>query len=118
MRLEQERNYREPKVGSWWLAVGWVWLSAPESRMPVITLQFAIGEIPQPPAHQRMEDRLKVASHGGRNKLRPSREDNLRQPGTVNAAIGSENRLAEARDYGRDGRAAWRFQLVNDIVRV
>ncbi len=65
-----------------------------------------------------MENGLKVASGDGRNKLRPSRKDNLRQLGAVDSAIGSENRLAKPRDNGRNGRASWRLQLVNDIVRI
>ena len=89
------------------------------------------GEIEEALAYQRVKYLFEVASGGGRNKLRPSRgecsgragarpsrEDNLRELGAVDAAIGGENGLAEARDNGRDGRAARRFQLVNDIVRV
>ena len=90
----------------------------PRCRMSDVGCRRATREIAEPLAHQRMKDRLKVASRGGRNKLRPSRKDNLRQPGAVYSAIGGENRLAEARDDGGYGRAAWRFQLVNDIVRV
>ena len=89
-------------------------MSVAECRMS----KRGMAEGKQTLAHQRVENGFEVASRGGRNKLRPSRKDNLRQLGTVYSAIGSENRLAEARDYGRDGRAAWRFQLVNDIVRV
>jgi hypothetical protein len=76
------------------------------------------GEIEEALAYQRVEYLFEVASGGGCNKLRPSRKDNLRQPGTVDTAIGGENRLAKARGDSRNGRAAWRFQLVNDIVRV
>ena len=89
-------------------------MSVAECRMS----KRGMGEGQQTLAHQRVEDSFKVASRGGRNKVRPSRKDNLRQPGAVYSAIGGENRLAEARDDGGYGRAAWRFQLVNDIVRI
>ena len=93
-------------------------MSVAECRMSKINGWGGVDEIQKALAHKWMKDRFEVASGGGRAGARPSREDNLRELGAVDAAIGGENRLAEARDYGWDGRAAWRFQLMNDIVRV
>ena len=93
-------------------------MSVDECRMSKINGWGGVDEIQKALAHERMKNGFKVASGGDRAGARPSREDNLRKLGTVYSAIGGENRLAEARDDGGDGRAAWRFQLVNDIVRV
>ena len=93
-------------------------MSVDECRMSKINGWGGVDEIEEALAYQRVEDRLEIASGGGRAGARPSREDNLRELGAVDAAIGGENDLAEARDDGGDGRPARRFQLVNDIVRV
>ena len=93
--------------------------------MPNIALRFAIDEIKKALAHERMEDGLKGAPgrgylplNSGRNKLRPSRKYDLRQLEAVNTPVGREHRIAEAVDNGGHGRAAGRFQLVNDIIRI
>ena len=99
MRLEKKRNYYE---GNGERGMG----------------NGVARKVQKPLSDQRMKDGLKVASGGGRAGARPSREDNFGQLGAVYSAIWSENRLAKARDNGRNGSAPRRFQLVNDIVRI
>ena len=76
-----------------------------------------------------MEDGLKVAKRPSpRTTLVPgapgtpalpnrSKHD-IRQPLSVDTAVGRENRRAETAYNRRNGRAARRFQLVNHIVRI
>jgi len=76
------------------------------------------GKIQKPLSDKRMKNRLKFVKRPSRLPPPGRRKHNLCQLLPVDAAVGREHRSAEARDYGGDCRAARRFQLVNDIVRV